>query len=220
MTMQAQASGELPAGLEDAFASVAGELGMASAAWLFVRAVARCEGDDGVAALADRVGPSYPVLDAVARGWLEGEREPRLDTSPVLAAIGKATRLVIVGVEANFLDALLEKANPDLRIALVTHSQFSVDWERVIDNCRGRVEPVDLDTFQKWAGAKSALMTFAYGRHGTRAAVLPLWLRACGADVRSQFRSLIAWDVLGRPLGLYPRWLVEIETDTFTHYVP
>jgi len=50
--------------------------------------------------------------------------------------------------------------------------------------------------------------------------VLPLWLRACGADVRAQFRSLVAWNVLPSPLDLYPRRLVEVDADeTFTHFV-
>ena len=37
---------------------------------------------------------------------------------------------------------------------------------------------------------------------------------------RSQFRALVAWNVLEAPLQLYPRWLVEVEADTFTHFVP
>src|SRR5436305_1814098 len=63
---------DLPSGLDQAFGAVAGELGMATASWLFVRAVARCSGDEGVAVLADRVGGAFTVLDAVARGWLAG----------------------------------------------------------------------------------------------------------------------------------------------------
>jgi hypothetical protein len=215
-----QSSSELPPGLDDAFGSIAGELGQATASWLFVRAVARCTGDEGVHALAERVGPSYPVLDAVARMWLEGTREHKIDVGPVLEALGNATRVVVVGVEASFLDAIIEKADPRLRIAILAHSPFVVDWDRVLDNCRGRADRVDLDTFQAWAGTKSALMTFSYGRNGSRTAVMPLWLRTCGEDVRSQFRSLIACDVLGTPLRLYPRWLVEVEAESFTRCVP
>ena len=209
----------LPHGVEQAFSAIAGELGMASAAWLFVRAVAREAGDDGVVALADRLSASFTVADAIARMWLDGEREPKIDADAVLRAIGKSTRLVIVGIEATFLDALLAKASPDLKIAMIAHSAFDVDWQRVLDNFRGRVERVDLDTFQNWAGHRSALLTFAYGIHGARARVLPLWLRACGSDVRSQFRALIAWEVLGRAPELYPRWLVETDADQFTHVV-
>jgi hypothetical protein len=219
MTAATAGGAALPPGLEQAFSAVVGELGQVTASWLFVRAVARCLGDAGVEALADSIGRSFTVLDAVARGWLEGEREVRVDPAPVVAALGNATRLVIVGVEATFVDALVAAVDPKLAIAMVTHAAFDVDWDRVLDNWGGRVERVDLDTFQKWAGGKSALLTFAFGRHGTQTAVLPLWLRACGEDVRSQFRALVAWDILGRPLSLYPRWLVEVDAGSFTHYV-
>ncbi|HEY8040875.1 MAG TPA: hypothetical protein VIF15_13815 [Polyangiaceae bacterium] len=210
---------ELPSGLDQAFGAVAGELGQATTAWLFVRAVARCAGDGGVASLAERAGPEYPVLDAVARGWLAGLRKQTLDPLPVLAAIGKANRLVVVGMEATPLDALMERLDPAVKVAMITHSPFPVDWDRVLDNYAGRIERVDLDTFQNWAGGKSALLTFAYGHGDTRTVVPPLWLRACGADVRAQFRALVAWNVLEAPLQLYPRWLVEIDADSFTHFV-
>ncbi len=211
---------ELPPGLDQAFGAVAGELGMATSAWLFVRAVARCAGDGGVAGLADTAGPEFPVLDAVARGWLEGAREPVVDVGPVLDAIGSATRLVVVGVEAAYLDALVARIDRAVKIATITHSPFPVDWDRVLDNYGGRVERVDLDTFQHWAGGKSALLTFAYGRQDSRTVVAPLWLRACGADVRAQFRALVGWNVLESPLLLYPRWLVEVEVESFTRFVP
>ena len=214
-----EASVELPSGLDQAFGAVAGELGMATASWLFVRAVARCSGDGGVAALADRVGGSFTVLDAVARGWLAGAREPRTGPGPVLEALGKVTRVVVVGVEAIFLDSLIARLDASVKIAMVTHSPFAVDWGRLLDNYGGRVERLDLDTFQNWAGGRSALLTFAYGRQPSRTAVLPLWLRASGSDVRSQFHALVAWDVLGIPLELYPRWLVEIDVESFTHVV-
>jgi hypothetical protein len=211
---------DLPAGLDQAFGAVAGELGQSTSAWLFVRAVARCAGDRGVEALADAAGAQFTVLDAVARGWLAGVREQVVDPRPVLVAIGSATRLVVVGVEASFLDALVARINPAVKIAMIAHSPFPVDWDRVLDNYGGRVERVDLDTFQHWAGGKSALLTFAYGREDTRTVVPPLWLRACGADVRAQFRALVAWNVLESPMLLYPRWLVEVDVDSFTHFAP
>lgn len=211
---------ELPAGLDQAFGAVAGELGQCTSAWLFVRAVARCSGDRGVEDLADAAGPQFTVLDAVARGWLAGVREQVVDPRPALDAIGSATRVVVVGVEATFLDALVARINPSVKIALISHSPFPVDWDRLLDNYGGRVERVDLDTFQHWAGGKSALLTFTYGRQDSRTAVFPLWLRACGADVRAQFRALVGWNVLESPMLLYPRWLVELETDSFTHFVP
>ncbi len=192
---------------------------MATTSWLFVGAVARCAGDEGVAALADRVGSSFTVLDAVARAWLGGLRKPTTDPHRVLEALGNVTRLVVVGMEATFLDALVRKLDPSVKIATIAHSPFPVDWERVLFNYAGRLERVDLDTFQNWAGGRSALLTFAYGRQHSRTAVLPLWLRACGSDVRAQFRALVAWDILDATLEQYPRWLVEVETDSFTHVV-
>jgi len=215
-----EASVELPAGLDQAFAAVAGELGQSTSAWLFVRAVARCAGDRGVLGLAEVAGGQFTVLEAVARGWLAGVREQAVDAEPAVLAIGRATRLVVVGVEATYLDALVARVDPSVKIAMIAHSPFPVDWSRLLDNYGGRVEKVDLDTFQHWAGGKSALLTFAYGRHDSRTVVGPLWLRACGEDVRAQFRALVAWNVLDAPLQSYPRWLVEIEADSFTHFVP
>jgi hypothetical protein len=210
---------DLPSGLDQAFFAVAGELGMTTAAWLFVRAVARCSGNEGVAALAENVAGSFTVFEPVARGWLAGSRAPMVEPTPVIKALGNASRLVVIGVEASFLDALVPRLDPGLKLAMIAHSPFPVDWGRVLDNYGGRIERLDLDTFQNWAGGKSALLTFVYGRQDARTAVLPLWLRACGADVRSQFRSLVAWNVLGAPLERYPRWLVEIDADSFTHFV-
>src|SRR5205823_3213042 len=137
---------ELPNGLDQALAAVAGELGMATASWLFVRAVARCMGDEGVASLADRAGGAFTVLDAIGRGWLEGAREARVDPGPALDAVGNVTRLVVVGVEAMLLDALVARLDPAVKIAMIAHSPFSVDWGRVLDNYGGRIERVDLDT--------------------------------------------------------------------------
>ena len=211
---------DLPAGLDQAFGAVAGELGQSTSAWLFVRAVARCAGDRGVEQLADTAGAQFVVLEAVARRWLAGVREQNVDARPALAAIGGATRLVVVGVEAAYLDALVARIHPSVKIALITHSPFPVDWVRVLDNYGGRVERVDLDTFQHWAGGKSALLTFAYGRQDSLTVVGPLWLRACGQDVRAQFRALVAWNVLESALELYPQWLVEVEVESFTHFVP
>ncbi len=211
---------DLPAGLDQAFGAVAGELGQSTSAWLFVRAVARCAGDRGVEQLADTAGAQFVVLEAVARGWLAGVREQSIDARPAFDAIGSATRVVVVGVEATYLDALVARIDPTVKIALMTHSPFPVDWNRVLDNYGGRVERVDLDTFQHWAGGKSALLTFAYGRQDSLTVVGPLWLRACGEDVRAQFRALVAWNVLESPLQLYPHWLVEVEVESFTRFVP
>ena len=122
---------DLPPGLDQALSAVAGELGMASASWVFVRAVARCSGDEAVAKLAEEVGPEFVVLEAIARAWLAGEHEPKTDTAKVIEAIGKATRVVVVGLEVAWLDRLLDKLPASVKIALVTHSGFPVDCSMI-----------------------------------------------------------------------------------------
>lgn len=209
----------LPEGLDQAFTVAAGELGMACAAWLFVDNVAQEEGREGVAALRDVLGRSFPVLDAVAEQWLAGGRALHTDPSEVLAACEGASELVVVGLEAFFLDALVARLPSSTRCALLCHAPFDVDWQRVLSNHRGRVNPVDLESFQSWAGPRSVLLTFAYGAGGNSTYVLPAWVRATGEDVRTQFRSLMAWNVLQAPMFVYPRWLVEVDAASFTHVV-
>ena len=207
----------LPEGLDQAFTVAAGELGMACAAWLFVENIAQEAGADGVAALRDVLGRPFPVLDAVAEQWLAGARELRTDPAAILAACEGASELVVVGLEAFFLDALVARLPPSTRCALLCHSPFDVDWERVLSNHGGRVSRVDLESFQSWAGPRSVLLTFAYGVSGSSTYVLPAWVRATGEDVRTQFRALLAWNVFQAPMFVYPRWLVEIEAASFTH---
>jgi hypothetical protein len=207
----------LPAGLDQSFAVAAGELGMACAAWLFVENIAREAGDAGVGALRDTLGRPFPVLEAVAGQWLGGARALHTDPSRVLSACEGITELVVVGLEAFFLDALVARLPPHTRCSLLCHSAFEVDWERVLSNYGGRVEPVNLESFQARAGPRSLLLTFAYGLHGRSAHVLPAWVRATGEDVRTQFRALVAWDVLQAPMFVYPRWLVEVDAASFTH---
>lgn len=209
----------LPEGLGQAFTVAAGELGMACAAWLFVENVAQEGGAGGVAALRDALGRSFPVLDAVAGEWLAGSRALQVDPSAVLAACEGASEVVVVGLESFFLDALVARLPPSTRCALLCHSPFEVDWERVLSNHRGRVSPVNLESFQSWAGPRSVLLTFAYGAGSSSTYVLPAWVRATGEDVRTQFRSLMAWNVLPAPMFVYPRWLVEVDAASFTHVV-
>ena len=206
----------LPAGLSQAFTVAAGELGMCSASWLFVSEIAAEGGAARVDEARAQLGRTFPVFDAVAVAWAAGQRAPHVDPAPVASACRGAERLVIVGLETAFLDPIVA-ALPHVRCALLRHSAFEVDWDRVLANYQGRLEPLDYDSFQAWAGPTSVLLTFAYGVHGASTHVLPAWLRVTGEDVRTQFRSLIARDVLGTPMAVYPRWLVEIGTQTFTH---
>jgi hypothetical protein len=206
---------DLPAGLDTGFRAAAGELGMATAAWLYVREVASVRGAEGVQSLRDALGRAYPVLDVVAASWLEGRHAPDVDLERALPAFAGVRRIVVASIESAFLDALVP-ALPQVSFALLRHRPFPVDWDRLKANYAGRLELVGLDDFQRWAGPRSALLTFAYGVTEHHAHVSPIWLRAAGPDVRTQFRALIAWDVTRAPMSVYPRWLVQVPLTDFT----
>jgi hypothetical protein len=205
--------------LEQAFRVACGELGHCAAAWLFVRELAREGGNAAVEELRDDLGRAFPVLDAVARQRLLGVTGPSLDVESVLAACAGAERLLVVGVEATHLDELVARLPAGLRLGLLLQGGLEADVDRVLANLGGRAEATGLGDFQRWAGARSMLLTFAYGVRGGRAHVNPAWVRVSGADVRTQFRGLVAWDVLGAPMFVYPRWLVNVPVEDFSHVV-
>jgi len=202
--------------LEQAFRLAASELGMASAAWLFVRQTAAAEGAAGVAALRDAMGRNWPVLDAVCAGWLAGRQTQSIDPDQLREDLIGAQRLLLVGYEADWVDALLPHLASELRVGLITAGDPLADWERVLANHRGRIEPVAPAAFQSWAGPRSLLLSFVYGHTPQQLFVLPAWLRTAGSDVRLQFRELLGWHIMDTSLALYPRWLVAAEPDTFT----
>jgi len=199
----------LPPAIAQAFHMTAAELGMCSAARLFVRELAAAGGDALVREARDRLGRDYPVLDFVAARALDGDADPPIDPGPVRGALGGIARLLVVGLEAFFLDALVE-ALPEVEIGLIADSgETELDLRRVLANYRGRVEGVALGDIHRWAGRRSALLTFVYGADAHVVYVNAAWLRVSGPDVRSAFRSLVGWDIFGRPMLVYPRWLVE-----------
>ena len=184
---------------DPAFTLAAAELGMATSAWLFAEEIHAIEGSEGVALLGDRLGRKWPVLDAICAAWLDGARPPKVCVQPLIDRLQGFRRL--------------------LRLGLLRHSELLPDWERVASNLPSRVEFVDLANFQSWAGARSALLSFVYGCSNTSQDELfttTSWARVAGPDMRTQFRDLFAWDVLGVPLRLYPRWLVTVTPDQFT----
>ena len=208
----------LPAGLVQAFEVAMGELGFASAAWLFVREVASHGGEQLVQELRDTYGRAFPVLDAVAAAWLAGQREPKVEIQPILAACKGIKRLLVVGLETDFVDILLPRL-AGIEVGLLRYGLLELDWERVQANYDGRATLIDMVNVQDFAGTQGAILTFLYG-HGEHVThVRPSWLRLIGADVRGQFRNLIGWDVLCRPLELYPFWLVETTTRDFSEIV-
>lgn len=209
--------------LDPAFTLAAAELGMATSAWLFAQEVHGVQGDDGVSLLRDQLGRKWPVLDAICAAWLEGARPPGIDAQPLVDRLHGFRRLLIVGLEARWLDPLLAGLPASLRLGLLQHSELLPDWQRVASNLPSRVEFVDLAHFQTWAGSSSALLSFVYGCSNTSQDELfttTSWARVSGPDVRTQFRELLAWDVLEVPLKLYPRWLVAVSPDTFTWIHP
>lgn len=207
----------LPPGLHRAFQVAVADLGLCSAAWLFAEEAHAVGGPGMVTALRDALGSDWPVLDTVAAAKLEGASRPVPDATAMLRACGNATHIVCVGIEAHLLDALV-RATP-LPISLLGLSVFGPDWERVAANYGGRIRIEPLETFQRLAGPRSVLMTFAYGAAGDTTHVLPAWIRVHGEDVRTQFRSLVAWEVLDRPFFVYPRWLVPVPLSTFSDVV-
>ena len=207
------------AALEQAFALTAGELGMVSASWLFAREVAAAEGLPAVSQLRDDLGRRWPVLDAVCAAFVLGESFPHVKRDGVLQRLQGFRRLLIVGLESHWLDALLAGLPVDLRVGLLRHSDLSPDWNRVQANLGQRISLVDLSDFQLWAGSRSAILSFVYGAGLPGAHKLfatSAWARAWGPDTRTQFRELIGWDVLGVPLSVYPRWLVSVPKEQFT----
>ncbi len=191
---------------------------MASASWLFAQEIDASEGEVGVARLRDALGRRWPVLDAVCAGWLDGARLPPVRTEGVLPHFRGLTRLVIVGLESRWLDRLLDCIGPELQIGILRHSEFTPDWERVQSNLGERITFLELSSFQSWAGSRSALLSFVYGAEsGKSLFATSSWVRVSGPDTRTQFRDLIGWDVLGVPLSVYPRWLVAVPREQFTH---
>ncbi|WP_437595750.1 hypothetical protein WMF28_24550 [Sorangium sp. So ce590] len=206
----------LPPALGQAFRMVAAELGMRSAARLFLRELMGAGGAPLVGEARDQLGREFPVLDFVAEQWLSGGAEAPLDPAGVLDALRGVNRLLVVGLEADGLDALVPRLS-GVEAGLVTDAGgLDPDFRRVLANYDGLMEPVGLSELHRWAGRRSALLTFVYGTDGHAAHVSPSWLRVSGPDVRTQFRSLIGWDILGRPMTVYPRWMVETSAGDFS----
>lgn len=207
----------------DAFALAAGELGMLSAAGLFVGEAEAAGGQDAVAALRTTLGSAFPVLDAVASRALAGRPVLAPAVAPVVQALEGCTRVLFVGLEVDCVEPVaraLAAQAPDTRVGVVLDMNLPHDEARVRANLEGvggrGIELVPLTAFQRFSGHRSALVTTIYGSDGYRAAVCSSWVRIFGPDARTQFRSLLGWDLLGAPLHEYPRWLSETSVSDFT----
>jgi hypothetical protein len=213
--------------MTEAFALAAGELGMLSAARLFVREASAAGGDDAVAAVRASLAPSFPVFDAVASRALAHDPVPQPDLDSVCAVLEGCARVLFVGLEVECLEPLVRRlraSTSDLRVGVVLDMNLPFDEARVRANLEalepGGVQMVRLSEFQRFSGRRSALITPVYGSDGFRAVVCSSWVRIHGPDARTQFRALIGWDVLGAPLQAYPRWLSETSAADFTSFVP
>ncbi len=200
--------------LAQSFLAAAAELGMCTAAWLFVRELAAHGGDAAVAETRDRLGRSFPVFDAVCARHLDGQPRAPIAPDAIVKACDGARRVLVVGLETDFLDALVPRLTAE--IGLLTFGELETDWPRVIANYGGKVTPCELASFQRFAGSRSALVTFLYGTGAAVGHVSPAWLRVIAGDVRTQFRTLAGWDVLGREMFVYPRWLVQTPLADFS----
>lgn len=209
----------LPPRLAGAFLSAASELGMASAARLFAREVARAGGRELVAAARDTFGRDFPVFHVVASRWLAGELDAAPSPAPVLPLAGALARLLVVGLEANWLDALLPRL-AGVEVGLLRdEAAVAADFRRVLANYEGLAVGVELAELHRWSGRRSGLLTFVYGSDGHVAHVPTTWLRVSGPDVRTQFAALIGWNILGGPMDVYPRWLAETGVADFSRLV-
>lgn len=205
-----------PLRLARAFLTAAAELGMASAARLFVREFARSGGPELVAAARDVFGREFPVFHVVATRWLAEPTDAPPRLAALLAAVENLSRLLVVGIEATLLDALL----PQLRgveVGLVRDGHaLGGDFARVLANYDGFAVGVELADLQRWSGRRSGLMTFVYGSDGHVVHVPATWLRVSGPDVRTQFAAVLGWNILGEPMEVYPRWLAETSAADFS----
>lgn len=210
---------EPPPRLARAFLTATSELGMASAARLFAREIGEGGGPDVLARARDSFGREFPVFHCLAARWLAGEREPPPRTEPVEAAAAGLTRLLVVGLEATWLDALLPRLRGVEVGLLRPDTGFAVDFGRVLANYDGLAVGVELADLYQWSGRRSGLLTFVYGSDGHLAHVPAAWQRVSGPDVRTQFAALLGWNILGAPMELYPRWLAETSVGDFSSVV-
>jgi hypothetical protein len=207
-----------PASLVDAFGVCAGELGMFSAARVFARELLHETDDALVAEVVSVLGEAYPVFDVVAARALDLRTVHPLDAAPVTDALRSLSRLVVIGMEADCVEALVPRLS-GVRIGVVPDLTHDADLGRVVANLGRRVELLELAGFQRWAGRSAGLLTVVYGADGFHATVCQTWLRAHGPDVRGRFRTIAGWNVLGRRMDAYPRWLGETDAHDFAPLV-
>lgn len=202
------------------FQLAATELGMASAAWLYVDEAAASLGDAGVQMLRDELGRHWPILDAICAARQNGTARPAVRLDPLRPYLATARRVVVVGYEADWMDALVADAPATLKFGWLCQDVAPHHRDRMLSNHGESVTPLTLNDFQTWAGADSILMTYVYGGSTKEIFVHPSWLRCAGTDVRMQFRDLLGWQILDVPIEVYPRRLVAADRASLTALLP
>src|SRR5690606_24819392 len=119
----------------------------------------------------------------------------------------RSTRLLVVGLEATWLDALLPRLRGVEVGLLRPDTGLTADFGRVLANYDGLAVGVELADLHLWSGRRSGLLTFVYGSDGHIAHVPAAWQRVSGPDVRTEFAALVGWNILGSPMELSPPWL-------------
>lgn len=207
-------------GLVPAFQQSAGELGLWSAARLFVNAAFAAGGLEAIQTIDDALGDDHPVLEHVAQQALTTQAPvapPPLDA--VIDRCAGLRRIVVVAIEAEVLAVLVERLPADVDLIAIPDTMFPADRARLEASWTPRVRLTDLGAFQGAGGARSALLTPVYGADDFHAVVTAAWVRAHSRDVRLQFRRLIGVNLVGPRMAAYPRWLSETDRADFTDLV-
>jgi hypothetical protein len=192
---------------------------MASTARLFLRELAKGGGAAAVLAARDAFGREFPVFHCLATHWLRDLRVLTPHVEAARAAVGGLSRVLVVGLEVDWLDLLLPQL-AGVEVGLLREDLGIVaDFRRVLANYDGHAVGVELAELQRWAGRRSGLLVFVYGSDGHVAHVPGGWLRVSGPDVRTQFSALVGWNILGAPMEVYPRWLAETDVRDFSRLV-
>lgn len=204
--------------IADSFFAAAQELGMWTASRLYLREMAREGGAAAIEAARELLSERFPIFDAAASEWLETGGASAIDIPAALRALDGVTRLLVVGVDVDPLDALVDGLDAATRIGLVAGvGELAGDLSRVLANYQGRVSLVGLGDVPRWIGRKSALATVVYGVDSNDMAYTSLaWLRVLGPDTRTQFRTLLGINVLERSPAIHPRWVAATPADDFS----
>ena len=197
-----------------------GELGPLSASSIALGAMLDANDDELLRIALAEHQRELAVLDSIVRAGLTPchllER-----VSGCLAKLSEeidaARTVVVLGVEALFLDELVDRF-PDKEVFIVPHDGC-VDLLRVSSNLPPSAQLTDLQTFMSFAGGRSLLLAPVFGTVFRETFTHFVTARAIGKDVSERFCGVIAVDLLGTQFGVFPKDLVQVPTSDFTALV-